>query len=79
MTYAVNLIPAYHRDYTDPKDVLRDWTDGKDFMIADIGNRWDGRYTSERDWHGQAVRVRFNRNADFVIIRDAEIVGTSND
>jgi hypothetical protein len=66
--YSVNLVPAYGRDYTTPEAVIKDWRDGKDFLIADIGNRWDGKYTSVRDWPDQAVRIRYNKLADFVII-----------
>jgi hypothetical protein len=66
--YSVNLIPAYGRDYKYPSEVVMDWKAGKDFMIADIGNRWNGKYTSIRDWEGEAVRIRYNRLADFVII-----------
>jgi hypothetical protein len=66
--YSVNLVPAYGRDYKHPEEVIADWKAGKDFRIADIGNRWDGKYTSIRDWEGEAVRIRYNRLADFVII-----------
>jgi hypothetical protein len=71
--YDINLVPAYGRDYKSPTDVLKHWVDGKDFLIADIGSLWNGKYTSIRDWKGKAVRIRFNRKADFVIIRDDKI------
>jgi hypothetical protein len=73
--YAVNLIPAYGRDYSTPQEVLEDWAAGKDFKIADIGNQYDGRYTSIRDWTDKPVRIRFNKRADFVIVRDNQIEG----
>ena len=79
MTYSINLVPAYGRDYQTPEAVLKDWIAGKDFKIADIGSRWDGKYTSNSDWNGQAVRIRFNRLADFTILRGSEIVGSSRD
>jgi hypothetical protein len=66
--YAVNLVPAYGRDYQTPEAVKEDWNAGKDFRIADIGNRWDGKYTSKSDWEGQHVRIRYNRLEDFVIL-----------
>ena len=68
MIYSVNLVPAYGRDYTNPEAVKKDWDARKDFLIADIGNEWNGKYTSKEDWGGQAVRIRFNKLADFVII-----------
>lgn len=75
--YEVNLVPAYGRDYATPKDVLKDWVAGKDFRIADIGNRWNGSYTSNRDWEGKAVRIRYWRLGEFVIIRGDRIEGES--
>jgi hypothetical protein len=66
--YAVNLVPAYGRDYQTETAVKADWDAGKDFLIRDIGNRWDGKYTSKSDWEGQKVRIRYNRLADFVIL-----------
>jgi hypothetical protein len=73
--YNVNLVPAYGRDYKSPEEVLRHWAGGKDFMIMDISNPYDGRYTSIRDWGGKAVRIRFNKRADYVIVRDNQIEG----
>jgi hypothetical protein len=79
MIYAVNLIPAYGRDYARPEDVLTHWLAGKDFLVADVGSNWDGKYTSRHDWDGQAVRIRFRRLAEFVIIGGDIIVGASTD
>lgn len=61
-TYEINLVPAYGRDYRTAKDVVRDWVEGKDFLIRDVGARQDdGRYTSIRDWAGKSVRIRYGR------------------
>lgn len=68
-TYEVNLVPAYGRDYTTETLVKAHWEMGKDFMIRDIGSPYDGRYTSIRDWKGKYVRIRFNKLADFVILK----------
>jgi hypothetical protein len=74
MIYSINLIPAYGCDYTTAAAVLSDWVAGHDFLIADIGSRWDGKYTSSRDWSDQAVRIRFNHLADFTIIHNNSII-----
>jgi hypothetical protein len=74
LIYSINLVPAYGRDYTTPAAVLSDWTAGLDFLIADIGSRWNGKYTSSRDWTDQSVRIRFNRLADFTIIHNNSII-----
>jgi hypothetical protein len=69
-TYEVNLVPAYGRDYSTSEQAKKDWEGGKDFLIRDIGQgRDDGRYTSMRDWPGKYVRIRFNKLADFVIVK----------
>ncbi len=79
MVYEVNLVPAYGRDYKTSAEVLADWIGRKDFRIADIGQgRQDGRYTSCDDWQGKAVRIRYNRLADFCIIHHGQLVGDSN-
>jgi len=79
LLYQVNLVPAYGQDYRKPVEVLQAWNKGTDFRIADIGNRWDGCYTSIRDWADKSVRIRFNRLEDFVIIYNHSIVGSDDD
>jgi len=66
--YAVNLVPAYGRDYKTEAEVTTAWNAGKDFLIQDIGSRWDGKYTSKSDWEGQKVRIRYNKLADIIIL-----------
>jgi len=45
----MNLTPAYNRDYKSAKDVLNDWNQGKDFVIADIMNPHHGAYINKQD------------------------------
>ena len=37
------LVPAYGRTYTNQKSVKQDWRDGKDFLIADLFDQYDGK------------------------------------
>lgn len=37
------LIPAYGREYTSAKAVKQDWEAGKDFLIADNFDPYDGK------------------------------------
>ena len=56
------LIPAYGRDYKSGKAAKADWKAGKDFVIADISNPWDGKPISIRDAkQGEKFMIRFNR------------------
>jgi hypothetical protein len=66
---SITLIPAYGRDYKSKRDVMKDWTDGKDFQIQDISSKWDGSYTSRRDKDKLGVvTIRYNKLRDLHII-----------
>ena len=53
------VIPAYGRDYKSAAAAKKDWQDGKDFIIADLSNRYDGKPCSIRD--GLKVTIRYNK------------------
>jgi len=59
----ITLIPAYGRDYKTAKTVKADWEAGKDFVIADISNPYDGKPCSIRDMENEQILIRFNRLA----------------
>jgi len=48
----MTLTPAYGRDYKSKKAVLADWEAGKDFIIADIMSKWDGKPANKSDLVG---------------------------
>lgn len=56
------VVPAYGRDYSSAKAAIADWQAGKDFVIQDISNPWDGKPCSVRD--GLPVKIRYNRLMD---------------
>ena len=58
-TVPITVIPAYGRDYKIAIDAKKDWKDGKDFIIADCHNRYDGKPCSIRD--GLKVAIRYNK------------------
>lgn len=74
MIYHINLVPAYGRDYKSPEAVLSAWNAGHDFLIADISSQYNNKYTSKRDWPDHAVRIRFNKHSDFIIVHHGEAV-----
>lgn len=58
----IGLIPAYGRDYKSKAAVLADLNAGKDFLIADMSNTWDGSYTSLADLGDyDQVSIRYKR------------------
>ena len=54
------LTPAYGRDYKSAFGVLKDFTDGKDFIYNDISSPYVGKYCSIRDFKpGQRLKFRY--------------------
>lgn len=54
------LIPAYGRDYANKADIVRDWAANKDFVIADMSSRWDGRpINREQTSPADTIQVRY--------------------
>ena len=48
------LTPAYGRDYNSKDAVLKDYNDGKDFMMQP-----QGCYCSNRDFYGSVLPIKF--------------------
>ena len=63
----ITLVPAYGRDYRNSSDVKKDWNEGKDFIIQDIGCRWDGKYANKADIPDD-VKIRYNELRSITII-----------
>lgn len=58
----MNLIPAYGRDYRSKQAVLNDFKSGKDFLIADISSKYDGKYCSIRDFDkSESISIRYSK------------------
>lgn len=69
MSYETTLVPAYGRDYQSADSVYWDWNAGKDFLIADMSNRWNGKPASKENFpEGSSVRIRYNGLRDVVVI-----------
>ncbi len=54
--------PAYGRDYTTAKAARADWQAGKDFLIADFFDPFDGKPINKQDADraGLTVNLRFD-------------------
>lgn len=64
------LIPAYGRDYTSAKAVKADFLTGKDFIIADITDPYDGKPCSIRDFEpGTGITLRYKRLASLCCVK----------
>ena len=49
MSKYLGVVPAYGRDYKSKAAVIRDWKEGKDFIISDAMHRDGGRYINVED------------------------------
>lgn len=56
----VTMTPAYGRDYKNRKAAIAAWESGKDFIINDICNPYDGKPASIRDF-AEPVKIRYDR------------------
>ena len=56
------LIPAYGRDYKSAATVKADWAAGKDFIIADMFDKYDGKPVNKQDADraGMQVMIRYS-------------------
>ena len=67
--FELNAIPAFGRVYTSKAAVWSDWTAGKDFIVNDISNRWDGKPFNKQDAEAAAlacVTVRYGKRLERV-------------
>jgi hypothetical protein len=65
----LTLIPAYGRDYKTAKSAKADWKAGKDFIIANVFHRYDGKPMSIRDvCAGEKFMIRFDRLAKITMV-----------
>lgn len=63
MSHCSTVVPAYGRDYRSAAAALKDWNDGKDFVLQDISDPYDGKPCSKRDFEGKArhIMIRYNK------------------
>ncbi len=64
------LTPAYGRDYNNAKAVKADWNAGKDFIIADMFDKYDGKPVNKQDADraGMKVMIRYAQLRKIVAI-----------
>tara|TARA_R110000824_G_scaffold44703_25_gene129920 strand:- start:494 stop:706 length:213 start_codon:yes stop_codon:yes gene_type:complete len=57
----MSLTPAYGRDYKSRSEVSEAWHKGQDFIINEIGNRWDGKPMNiNQTAPGDSFEVRYS-------------------
>lgn len=70
MSHHTTLVPAYGRDYKSAKAALADWDAGKDFIIADISDPYDGKpINKEQAQAGTTYSIRYDKMKKFVGVK----------
>lgn len=64
------IVPAYGDDYKTRAQAIAAWNNGKDFRIADISNRDDGRYVNKSDAtkSNVTVMIRYNKLTEITTV-----------
>ena len=75
-TLALNVVPAYGRDYKSSEEAKKDWEDGKDFLIKDVGCEWNGSYLSIRDtrkdtFNWEVVKITFDGGTQACLVTES--------
>ena len=68
----LTLIPAYHRDYKNQKEVKAAWSEGKDFQICDMFHKDHGRVMNKEDLDRSditSVCIRFKQLRNICVIK----------
>ena len=55
----ITLTPAYGKDYKSKKAVVEALESGADFIINELGHRYDGKPCHASDLAGETVKVRY--------------------
>ena len=66
----MTVIPLYGRDYKSKAEVLADWNAGKDFIVADAFNKYDGKPCNKEDTKGETITVRYKKLRNICIIKN---------
>ncbi len=65
----MTAVPAFGRDYKTKKEVLAAWAEGKDFIVRDMFNAWDGRlFNKDSLEKGTRVGIRYKKLTQQVFV-----------
>lgn len=53
--FELKVVPFHGRVYNCKEAILADWNENKDFIIADISCRWDGKPVNNQDAHRAGI------------------------
>lgn len=69
----LTITPAYGRDYKTQKDAIADFKAGKDFIIANIMDPYDGKPCNitdlKNDGKHNSVMIRYSRLMKIAVVK----------
>lgn len=64
----MTLTPAYGRDYTSAEAAKADWDANKDFLIADVSSRYNGKPINKQDAPKGTHNIRYNKKTQVCVV-----------
>lgn len=67
----ITVTPAHGRDYKKRSDAVKDWNEGKDFILQDVTSRWCGKPCSCRDFKekGTVINIRYRQLREIAVVK----------
>lgn len=68
---ALTVVPAYGRDYTNGKEAVKDWEAGKNFIVSNVFDRYDGKPINKADALRAGIRevmIRYMQDRRTVLV-----------
>jgi hypothetical protein len=65
------IVTPFGRDYISEEEALKDWQEGKDFILRDISSRWDGlpfNIGSAKEGGFAQVNIRFDKLQKIIVV-----------
>jgi hypothetical protein len=55
----LTVTPAHGRDYKTAKQARESWNAGRDWIVSDFFNRWDGKPINNAQADSESITLRF--------------------
>ena len=76
---SISVIPAYGRDYKSKKAIILDLLQGKDFIVCQYGDPWDGKPINRNQMRDQDtgeipnIQVRYGQLRKVCIVKQSDL------
>lgn len=70
----IHVSPAYGRDYESEEDVLRDWEDGKDFVMEGFRSGYINKQDADNiGVPGGEINIRYNKKQEVAVVSGLKV------